>query len=289
MLVFMSTSIVPRKGLAFSLDQPIARHWLAGDAFRTRLFDATSTLFPEGERFFIASVAKFRDRITDQALQSDVRAFMIQEAQHGRQHELLNAHLRAQRIDVDRLEEQSRRAFAFLLRRAPERYTLAQTAAAEHVTALLATALFESPELLEGADPRVRALFYWHAVEEIEHRSVAFDVMKNVARTPYLLRASVMLVVVLGFHARVFYAMDQMFRADGFGWFARLLLWMRGLAWMFGGRGPYRPRMSRFFAYFHPQFHPSHAAEPEAKERWTRAYEHGRDPLGAMAELRVGI
>lgn len=276
-----AATIVPRKGLDFGLDQPIPRYWLAGDVFRTRFFDATSTVFPEGERFFIGAVAKYRDRIIEPELRAQVQAFMTQEAQHGNQHEVLNRHLRDQGIDVVKLEAQSRRAFEFILRVVPERVTLAQTAAAEHVTALLATALFEQEAIMAGADARVRALFLWHAVEEIEHRAVAFDVMQRVARTPYALRVFVMLNVVLGFHVRVFYAMEKMFRADRIGLLARSRLWLGGLSWLFGPRGPYAPLLGRFMAYFAPNFHPLQEEAPLAQRRWVAAFERTRDPLQA--------
>ena len=45
--------IIPREKMNFGLDGDIARFWLDNDPFKTRFFDALSTLFPVGERFFI--------------------------------------------------------------------------------------------------------------------------------------------------------------------------------------------------------------------------------------------
>ena len=35
--------------------------------------------------------------------------------------------------------------------------------------------LLRHPEALEGAEPRLQTLWLWHAAEESEHRSTAFD------------------------------------------------------------------------------------------------------------------
>src|SRR5262249_39099871 len=62
----------------------------------------------------------------------------------------------------------------------------ATTAAAEHYTAILAEGAFKL-NMLDQAAPPMRALLAWHAAEEIEHRAVAFDVLKQVDPS-YLLR-----------------------------------------------------------------------------------------------------
>ena len=46
--------------------------------------NALSTTFPDGERFFIDSVRNFQDQIKDPKLQKDIRAFIGQEANHGK-------------------------------------------------------------------------------------------------------------------------------------------------------------------------------------------------------------
>ena len=57
--------IVPREKLDFGLDGDIPKYWLDNDPFKTRFFDALSTLFPVGEKFFITCVRDFKDRIND--------------------------------------------------------------------------------------------------------------------------------------------------------------------------------------------------------------------------------
>ena len=98
--------IVVREQLDFGLDQDIPRHWVGGDPFKTRFFDAMSTLFPMGEKFFIVSVRAFKDQIDDPKLAEEVRDFTRQEAQHSLVHRQFNDRLAAQGIDVDSINAQ---------------------------------------------------------------------------------------------------------------------------------------------------------------------------------------
>jgi predicted metal-dependent hydrolase len=80
---------VVRTEFDFKLDQ-VPRFWMNNDPFLTRVFDALSLTFPDGERYFIQSVRLFRDKITDPELEQRVGAFIRQEAQHGIAHEKMN-------------------------------------------------------------------------------------------------------------------------------------------------------------------------------------------------------
>ena len=72
--------IIPREKLDFHLnDQDIPRYWWDRDAFKTRFADAMSTTFPVGERFFISCVRDYRERVTDPALQQEIKDFIRQQ------------------------------------------------------------------------------------------------------------------------------------------------------------------------------------------------------------------
>ncbi len=272
--------IVPRKGPDLGLDGDIPRYWLGGDAFKTRFFDAMSVLFPEGEKFFIACVRDYRDQIQDPELRAQVKDFMYQEGQHGMVHTQFNDRLKAQGIGVDHiLEEQKRIMFGFFRKKLPKVYTLGQTAAAEHMTALMAHGFF-SAGLMNDADPRIRAMYAWHAVEEIEHKAVAYDVFKKVARGSYLTRVLSMLQVSLTFPLHVFMIMAHMFRVDGVK--NSFLLWARGLWWLYGWGGLYPRLLPHYLAYFIPGFHPWKHGDMAIYQRWTqRFHETGGDAIAA--------
>lgn len=173
----MVNSIVPR-----DLDVDLAkvpRHWMANNAAATAVANGVNLLFPHGERFFVRSVKHFLDRIDDPALRAAVKGFFGQEGRHAHAHDQFNAILRAQGYQIDRFLEGYKRLSSWLEAHTPPRLNLAVTAAAEHFTAILAEGAF-SRNILDGASPAMRELLAWHAAEEIEHRAVAFDVLKAV-------------------------------------------------------------------------------------------------------------
>src|SRR5690606_25368181 len=155
-------------------------------------------LFPVGERFFITCVRDFKDQIDDPRLQQDIKDFTRQEGQHGILHTRYNDRLQAQRIAVDMIRKgQERRLFGIIRKHFSREFTLGITAAAEHITAIMADAFVERPHIFEGSDERMRALYVWHAMEEMEHKGVAYDVLVDVAKAGYGTRVGAMLLVTL--------------------------------------------------------------------------------------------
>lgn len=249
--------IVPREHLDFGLEGDIPRHWLAGDPFRTRLFDAMSTLFPVGERFFISCVRDFKDRIDEPELKQQIKDFTRQEGQHGIVHSQYNQRLQAQGVRVDLiLKGQERRLFGIIRKHLSPEFTLGITAAVEHITSIMADAFVERPDILKGADPRVRAMYVWHAMEEMEHKAVAYDVLTKVAQAGYATRVGAMLLVTLMFPFHVFRILAHMLRADGFTRWQRMQLWAKGLWWLYKPGGVFMPLAGAYFSYLKPGFHP---------------------------------
>lgn len=276
--------ITPRQGPDFGLDGDIPKYWFGGDAFKTRFFDAMSLLFPEGEKFFIACVRDFRDRITDPELQAQVKDFIYQEGQHGMVHTKFNSRLKAQGIAVDEiLRRQNEIMFGFFRKRFSPVYTLGQTAAAEHMTALMAHGFFGT-DLFADADPRIRAMYAWHAVEEIEHKAVAYDVYEKVAKGGYWKRVLSMLQVSLTFPLHVFMIMSHMFKVDGVQ--NRFRLWLRGLWWLYGPGGLYPRLLPHYLTYFKPGFHPWQHGDMRIYCQWVDAFNaRGGDAIAASDEV----
>jgi predicted metal-dependent hydrolase len=286
-MLHVQPPVVPRKGLDFKLDGSVPRHWFGGDPFKTRLFDATSTMFPPGERFFMASVRRYAKTIQDPALKLAVEAFLVQEGQHSKLHDALNRVIGAYGIDTAAMDAASERVLSGILRRAPRSWTIAQTSAAEHLTALLAELQLSDARFMDGADPRVRALYTWHAVEEIEHKAVAFDVMQQGGEVPYAMRCAALVLVTLFFQARTFARLESMLRSDGFTPRERLQIWRGGLRWLWTDQGLYDTVLRGWVRYFRRDFHPWNDGMPEAMGRWLDAYAKHGDPLLAADATRV--
>lgn len=177
--------VVRHMGFDFA-DLP--RHWLAGDPWVTHMVNGLHFVFPAGERFFIRSVKRYRDGLPPE-LAARVQAFCGQEAEHQAEHRRAFEAIEAQGYDVQSFLQWYRAlAYDEIEPMADPLLRLATTVALEHYTAVFGEFALTDP-FLDDCDPRMRALLKWHACEEIEHKSVAFDVLQHVDDR-YLLRVT---------------------------------------------------------------------------------------------------
>jgi uncharacterized protein len=281
--------IVPREKLDFGLDDAdIPRYWMDNDPFKTRFFDAMSTLFPQGEKFFITSVREFKDDITDPQLQQEVRDFTRQEAQHSMIHRQFNDRLAAQGVDIDYINRELEKHFFERMPRFTSRYQrLSATAALEHLTAMMCTCFFERKELLETSDPRVRAMYAWHAIEEMEHKGVAYDVMIDYAKVGYFKRALGLVHASVMFPYVIFTIQRHLMIHDGFTVAERARMMAGGLWWLFKPGGLLAPMAKHYWTYYKPGYHPWQEAEQPGYEEWLAAFDrHDRDPVRASEDMR---
>jgi hypothetical protein len=152
-----------------------------GNIILSHLAAALSSLFPDGEEFFVRSVRRLRDQVTDPELKRQVAGFIGQEAVHGREHRAFNDRLAELGYPTKLYERITNRTLTWRERIMSPRSNLAATAALEHFTATLAELVLSNQQVRDlFGDPAVRDLFVWHALEESEHKAVAFDVYKAV-------------------------------------------------------------------------------------------------------------
>ena len=174
---------VPTRRISFEASlRELPRHFAAdSDLILSHVTAGLSAVFPDGEDFFVRSVRHFRDEITDPELKRQVVGFIGQEALHGREHRAFNDHLAELGYPTKVVERITKRFLALRERIATPKANLAATAALEHFTATLAELLLSDEETRDLlGHPEVRNLFLWHALEESEHKAVAFDVYKAV-------------------------------------------------------------------------------------------------------------
>lgn len=174
---------VPTRRVSFEESlRTLPKHYAAdGDLILSHMFASLSAVFPDGEDFFVRSVRYFRDQITDPDLQRQVAGFIGQESVHGREHRAFNRRLAELGYPTLRVERITKWALKGREKVFTPTANLAATAALEHFTATLAELALsdEVAQTLPG-DPNVRDLFLWHALEESEHKAVAFDVYRAV-------------------------------------------------------------------------------------------------------------
>jgi hypothetical protein len=250
----------------FALDESLPRYWYGGDPFQTHFMDALSSVFPPGEMFFVRAVQHYRDRIDDPDLREAMKAFGGQEGQHSLQHERHVEILVAQGYSLIGVRNRIMgRVMPWMNRRFP-RFSLALTAALEHLTALMARTMLSHSQRWTGRmDARMAPLWQWHAVEEAEHKAVAFDVLRRAAPA-YPLRVLAMLVALAGLSAETWVRTSYMLWVDRrlFEW----TLWRRGLGFVWGREGLLRGTGADFVQWFRPDFHPDDLDDEELLAEW---------------------
>jgi predicted metal-dependent hydrolase len=172
---------VPTRRISFEESlQQVPKHFAVdGDLIGSHLMASLSAVFPDGEDFFVRSVRHYRDTVTDPELKVQVSGFIVQEAIHGREHRAFNDRLDELGYPVKAFERFTKKGLAIRERLLPPSSNLAATAALEHFTATLAELILSDPDARDMiGDPAVKELFLWHALEESEHKAVAFDVYK---------------------------------------------------------------------------------------------------------------
>ncbi|MDR6797728.1 metal-dependent hydrolase [Acinetobacter calcoaceticus] len=172
----------------------VPEYWMNGSAGLTHFMTALSALFPAGEKFFIDSVRAVRYHPSikdDKELQKEISAFIGQEAMHTQEHVNFNASAQKFGHDVEALEkftdtaiQTAIQAFVKIVKpfgMTKEMVDLTATTALEHFTATIASQLLVNKHIQElMTDETMSTMWYWHAIEENEHKAVAFDVYEGV-------------------------------------------------------------------------------------------------------------
>ncbi len=255
-------------------DATTAKYWFDEDPFMSHFFNAVSSTFPEGERFFIRAVRHYAEQVTaDGELpldQETVRRFVAQEGRHSIEHDDHMQILRDQGFTgIDTFNRNQKSIMGWLNRRAP-RASLALTVAIEHVTAVLAHEFLSRPEKWLGPmDPSMQVLWRWHAVEETEHKSVAHDVYTAHQLPKWLLRVA-MLDATIGFLGEIFVRHSYLLIKDR--QFTPRALW-HGFGRLFGRDGYLRCLLSELNKFYRADFHPNQ--QDDTRLLQTRCQEWG--------------
>jgi uncharacterized protein len=261
----------------------VPRHFAAdGDLIGSHLAASLSAVFPDGEDFFVRSVRNFRDEITDPALKRQVAGFIGQEAVHGREHRAFNDRLDELGYPTKRIERIVKRSLEFRERLLSDKSNLALTAALEHFTATLAELVLSSEDVRsQFGHQAVLDLFVWHALEESEHKAVAFDVYKAVGGSERLRVFTMNLLCVL-FTSGMAVAITASLLGDP-------ATYRRGVlrrSWRVLRDSPLMTRTvwRQLRDYNRPDFHPDDRETTELVEQWrTTLFGHGGTLVGKLA------
>ena len=249
-------SVTPRD-IRFEPAKDYVRHWLGGDPVGTAVMNALSLTFPDGERLFVDAVRHYRERLPP-ALQDDTRRFIAQEALHSREHQALNDLVDPAIYPVAEILAKIRARIAMARARGPFGM-LVSTIALEHFTAMMAEVHMEAGDrLFAGAEPRIERLWRWHALEETEHKAVAFDVFMEITRhwnplRRYWLRVWTMALITVNFTGNISSHAARLLEAEGYSRRAARAA-VRRYVWL--SPGIFRLGWRTYFAWYRPGFHP---------------------------------
>jgi predicted metal-dependent hydrolase len=255
----------------FDFDSVTDRYWMRNNPFITHYFHALSSVIPDGEKWFMDSVRAFSEDIKDEKLLKNVEQFIKQEAHHAHQHNLLNKLAETHGVKMPRYMNIVK-AFNALCEKTLNKYQqLSITIALEHFTATLGHQYLTNPEVARGMDKEVSDLWRWHSIEEIEHKSVAFDVYNAVGGT-YFTRILLYLLINLEFWMGIYLFTLDMMREDG-----KLLdinAHLKGFWYMFNPRYGFLVRsLPDLLRYIKPGFHPWQKDNSRLIDNWVQGHQ----------------
>jgi predicted metal-dependent hydrolase len=256
---------IQRRDVDFGLEATaIPRDWCHDNAFETTFLNALSLLFPEGEKFFVDSVKKHRDFAP--GLEQEIAGFIGQEAMHGKEHrafnDLLVSHGFSSAPEIDR---RLHRFLKLVRKTLSPKSQLAATCALEHFTAMLAESLLQDSRMRGDIHPTIRSLWLWHALEEAEHKAVAFDVYE-AAGGGYVRRVAIMLLTTAVFFAAQALAHARLMADRKILW--KPWTWVRGATRFWLWPGYFTRLVPAYLSYFRPSFHPNDRDTEAVLDDW---------------------
>lgn len=248
--------IITVRDQRFGRETKPGRWWLNNDPVATAWHNALSATFPRGEAFFIEAVKAHRDGAGPK-LEAEIRAFVRQEINHTREHIAFNKAATDAGYDLEFIDQRVA-ANLELTKDRPAILNLAVTMALEHYTAMMAQEFLANPQHFAGAEPETAAMWRWHAVEELEHKGVAYDTWLHATRDwtrgkRWKVKSVMMMLVTVNFLRNRWEDTLELLAQDGLtGWKTKAKL-----AWyLVGTPGVLRRIFPAWISYFLPGFHP---------------------------------
>ncbi len=241
------------------------RFFFGGNGLKSAFVVALSGTFPPGEKEFIQSVRLFMDQVQDPKLIADVKDFTAQEGQHSFQHKLLNEAFDRLGYSATQVSEQFDEIEKEWTAERSDADRLAATVVMEHITAVMAHFALTRSEEFDPLPDSIQELLLWHAMEEIEHKSVAFDVYDECVGDRNRLRRQLMLHMILfPLGIRDFQRMLLRELGHKTTWKERAEM----ARYLLGPKGLVVSVLPRYLALLKPGFHPWDLDDSHLVEEW---------------------
>ena len=272
----------PVRRMNFDFDA-VPEYWMNGSVGLTHFMTALSALFPDGEKLFIDSVraVRYHPAIKDnETLQKEISAFIGQEAMHTHEHIGFNAAAQRYGHDVATLETKTntviqtfRKVFMTLSKPfgiTQQMIDLTATTALEHFTATLASELLRNQSIQDlMTDQTMATMWAWHAIEENEHKAVAYDVFEGIfgrGFKAYALRSSSLMLAMLILFITQSYFVARLLKQDqqlNFQAFKDIYSYAYSPS-----KGVITGMGKEMLVYFRPGFHPNDLDTVSLLDAW---------------------
>jgi predicted metal-dependent hydrolase len=256
--------VAPRK-MSFPFSNMKEKYFFAGNSLKTCLLAGLSATFPPGEAEFIESVRNYRDKIDNPELKKQVKGFIGQEGHHSHQHKQANQALLDLGFDAPALEHKMEGIINKRVKTLNNKTRLAVTVCMEHITAILAEHVLENPEVFNGMEEPARQLMFWHAVEEIEHKAVAFDVYMECEGDRELLKKVMSFAIKIFFWRMTTFTFKLMWQNKKMPSWTEIKEFKR---FLFGNVGIITQLKGPYKTFSNPDFHPWQSNSLELIDKW---------------------
>lgn len=276
----MESTIAVRE-MTFEVERESGGVWNNRYPEMCHTLNAFQLALPFLEPYFIDALRGARERIDDLKLAGDVAAFCAQEANHARQHRRYCRLLRKHYPGLADYETKIQRSLIASRQHDSLDWRLAYTAGYEAITAELARWLFRcAGDWFPDQEHEFAKLMTWHAVEEIEHRHVAFDALQSV-NPNYLLRVRGLAAAMHKTWTDMVPVVTYLLEVDGYHrrWDSKL----RRLVFRVRFLTELGPMLAR---YLRPGYHPSQDPVPPGYAAWLERYSKS-ESLSVPARERV--
>lgn len=237
------------------------------DAAISMILSAFSGSIPEMERQFIHSMRQFQEFIKDPQLQKDVRAFIGQEGHHSNEHKTINQFFANAGLDMATIDRHMYKAMSKWKLNLSAKQQLAHTVCLEHFTGLLSDFALRKREDFadEFTNSTMLDIWTWHLIEEIEHKSVAFDLYAETVNEPIRLRLSMLYITAFFLGFNLYHTVRLLYQT---GEYKKPKSILKGLNFLVGRRGMLALTLRDYFDFYRPNFHPWDHDNRNELEQW---------------------
>lgn len=241
--------------------QDMPKYWCNNEPTFTHYFTGLSTLFPEGESYFVRSVRALRAEVkNNEQLDRDIGAFIGQEAMHSKEHHAFHQSAQQYGLDPESLEKMTGIVLKAIERTFPKKWNLLVTVGLEHYTAVLVVEMMKDVNELM-TDETIRNLWLWHSVEETEHKAVAYDMYEYLYGKG--LDAYIPRIAIFTFSLTMITVMSTLYQVVLLKRDRQLFNLNSWRKFMHHGREKYKVFIPKFLDYYRFDFHPNDTDESE--------------------------